>query len=721
MKRAIGIDTETHLIRPGVQFPPVVCLQFYELYQEHPGERWHLFGSPSILHTADLSTDHMNWILDHDLIFGAIVAYDVGVLIGRHPDLKRKWFEAYRDNRVTDICTRQKLLDLAAGCYRGYPGADGEWVHYGYDLDSVQHRYTDIRLKKDSEWRLRYAELEGVPIVEWPEDAVSYALADVRTTAVAFQGQEDCRFTAGADNFPGRDALTDEFNRSRTAFWLKLMSAYGLRTDRDAVYSFARDVQSEYLETAEALTLKGLIKKEYERPREKVREYAEKTGQLHKITDGSGAVTLTSKALIGSGDPILALCAQWDSIKAGLRTGIPSAILGFESLRSAGIASFSYKRDTKAASLLCERTFLQLGLKPPITKGGAIALDKETLSRVSEECEELKDYAELSSLSKTLSTDIPILLSGADYPISSHFEEMEATGRTGSSAPNVQNIRRKAGIRECFIPRHGCVYIDADYSMLELHTHAQICLWLFGYSRLAEILNAGQDPHSQVASVILGMSYEDVIAAKDAGDPHVSNVRDCAKVNNFGRRGGLGDEKLVAYAAKSYGVKITLQMAATLKEAGETTFPEMKDYAKYINGLESFPDSGRFNTVSPHSNRLRADSTYCSAMNTLFQGLGADVATLAGWYLTWACYVDEGSPLYNARPVNFPHDQFLVECDEATAADGAREVERLMNAAGKAVLPDVPVKAKPLLARRWSKLAKRLTDKNGKLIPWEPK
>ncbi len=68
--------------------------------------------------------------------------------------------------------------------------------------------------------------------------------------------------------------------------------------------------------------------------------------------------------------------------------------------------------------------------------------------------------------------------------------------------------------------------------------------------------------------------------------------------------------------------------------------------------------------------------------------------------------------------MNVPHDQFLTECLEAQAADAALEVERLMNAAGKQVLPDVPVKAKPLLARRYSKLAKRLKDERGRLIPW---
>ena len=715
--KVICLDTETHPIQPGVQFPPVVCLQFQTWTDLRP-------MNASILHTRDMTADHLEWVLEHDLIVGAITAYDVGVLINRYPHLIRKWFEAYRDNRVTDIVTRQKLIDLAAGRYRGYATgwvANGrpKWVSFRYNLDDVQFRYSAVRLDKSSQWRLRFGELEPYSVHDWPQEAVDYALLDVRATGWSFVGQErgdseEARIAA--QNFPGRDPLVDQFNQARAAFWLKLMSAHGLRTDKRAVYEFKAEVEQDYAALAEVMVDKKLVRKEYERPRANVIQYAQQKGLAHALYDKHGAITLGSKQLKATGDPILNLCAEWDNIKGGLALGHAPSVHAFQQLQAAGVASFDYKKSQKKLAELTQWAFESTGRPVPVTDKGNIQTDKEVLER--SEHPDLISFAELASLAKTISTDIPILISGADYPIHSHFEELEATGRTGSSAPNVQNVRRKKGIRECFVPRPGNVFADADYSMLELHTHAQICLWLFGYSRLAEILNAGQDPHSQVAAVILGMSYEDVVAAKEAGDPHVSNVRDCAKVNNFGRRGGLGDETLIAYASKAYDVKITPKMAADLKVAGEVTFPEMKDYADYINQLETYPDSGLYNVVQPWSNRLRAETTFCSGMNSLFQGLGADVAKLAGWYLTWACYVETESPLYGARPVNFPHDQFLVEVPEATAHEAALELERLMNAAGKHVLPDVPVKAKPLLARRWSKLAKRTTDQSGRLVPW---
>ena len=70
------------------------------------------------------------------------------------------------------------------------------------------------------------------------------------------------------------------------------------------------------------------------------------------------------------------------------------------------------------------------------------------------------------------------------------------------------------------------------------------------------------------------------------------------------------------------------------------------------------------NLAQPWSGRLRAGCTYCSACNSVYQGLLSDVLR-AGWYLFKACYLRGSMPgadaLYGCRPVNEIHDQFLVE------------------------------------------------------------
>jgi len=283
-----------------------------------------------------------------------------------------------------------------------------------------------------------------------------------------------------------------------------------------------------------------------------------------------------------------------------------------------------------------------------------------------------------------------------------------------SSSPNVMNIRRLKGIRECFVPRKGWVIIDSDYGRLELHTLAQCCLWLLGHSRLAEVLNAGRDPHSEMACMMLGITLEEGEHRED-----FENARDCSKISNFGFPGGLGAATLVSYAAKSYRVYITEERAQELKDYWFQMWPEMREWFNYINNLEWARGTKEYNIRQPYSDRLRAKATFCSASNTLFQGLGADVAKEAGWLIATECYVREDSPLFGCRPVNFIHDQFLVEAPEDRAALAAQRLGELMNLAGAKILPDVPVRASPVLARRWSKNAIEVRNAAGELVPWE--
>jgi hypothetical protein len=287
----------------------------------------------------------------------------------------------------------------------------------------------------------------------------------------------------------------------------------------------------------------------------------------------------------------------------------------------------------------------------------------------------------------------------------------------------------RPGARECFVPRPGWVLIDADYSMLELHTLAQTCFWLLGHSTLGEALRAGKDPHTIVASQILGITYAECKAAiDDETNPlhkAAKNARNCGKAVNFGRPGGLSARTMRSYAVKSYGVSKTEQEWADIIGTWNQTWIEMPQYFALISRFESAPRSGWFNVNYPGLPGFRAGAHYTSACNTMYQRLGAKVAKRAGWYVFKACYVDKGSPLYGARPVNFIHDQFLIEAREEHAHAAALETQRLMNLAGAELLPDVPVKTEPILARRWSKNAKEVTadgtklKDGGVLVPWE--
>ena len=729
--RGIAFDNETHLIRPGVQAPAAVCTSWVEINNDHISRPYIVGGLNG---KEAIVNQYLGWCRTPGLVlYGANTAYDCLTICSLAADLRGydysqevlcETFTKYRKNEITDILTRQKMLDLSAGCYRGYVGEKGKWVHYGYNLDDLQHRWTGKRLNKKEEHdspRLRYGEVANIPIEQWPKQFLDYSYEDAVSTGTVAIIQEQIPDRT-SQNFPGYDPLADQYNQARAAFWLKLCSVWGIRTNAQAVDIFSREVAAEFLWTAEELCGDGLAWKEYKLDRKKLVERIGKLGKMPLITvqgeSGESKLRLAADTLLSVNDPIVSLAAIWQQIRRGLDAGDPKAHEAFKMLEHAGVAEMVYHRSTKVAADRMIRVCMSMNREVKLTDGGGVALDKETCDSTGDPM--LQQYAELSSLGKTMSNDIPALRSGAYFPIHTRFEELLDTGRTSSSGPNIQNIRRRIGIRECFIPRGGCLIVDADYKMLELHTLAQICIWKLGYSALGKALNAGEDPHLRVGATMLSLPYPEALRRYEAGDGTVSNGRDCGKVGNFGIPGGLGAETLVMYAAKSYGVKITLDVAKDIKSNFLSTWIEMPQYFAMVSEWETFADSGSYNVVQPWSNRLRADATFCAACNSGFQGLGADVAKLAGWYLAEAMYTNPRDALFGCRMINFVHDQFLVEAREDIASDAAKSLKHHMDRAALEILPDCPTKANVLLSRVWSKKAKR-TEVNGVLVPWEPK
>lgn len=276
------------------------------------------------------------------------------------------------------------------------------------------------------------------------------------------------------------------------------------------------------------------------------------------------------------------------------------------------------------------------------------------------------------------------------------------------------------GARDCIVPRQGRVFAQADYPQLELYTHAQCNVSWLGFSKLAEALNRGLDPHLAMAASILNISYEEAKANKKR--PDVDAARQTAKVANFGFPGGLGIEKLILFAKKAYGVVLTRESATELKRTWFETWPEMPLYfARLKRRIDE--ETGRVDVESLFTRRFRGSATFCAACNSGFQGLGADCAKNAAWLITRAAYVVSESALFNARVVAFVHDEFILEVDDdASASDAAVELARLMIEGANVYLPDVPIpmaKMEPLLMRRWSKKAEPRKDEKGRLIPWE--
>ncbi len=335
-------------------------------------------------------------------------------------------------------------------------------------------------------------------------------------------------------------------------------------------------------------------------------------------------------------------------------------------------------RDTKAVMAL----MLALGAKARTPKG-AVKIDSEACNDSGHP--DLIKYGRLGEVRSALKNHGKLI---ATNPVHTRYD-LAVTGRT-TSAPNVQNLPRSGGLRECFIPRPGFVFAGADYDQLELRTWAQVCVSKFGRSALAEALNAGLDPHTELS--------------KETGAERQAN-----KGLNFGLPGGMGITRLVAHL-KSYGVIVTPHRAGQLKAAWQKRWPEQAPYFQMCDTPGAL--------VHLFSERVRGGHIpYTEYCNAWFQGLGSDAAKRAGWLVTRACYAEPMSPLYGSYPVLFAHDEFLLEVPKLIAHEAALELARLMVAGANEFLPDVPAKTKPCLSRCYSKSAKPVLDSDGRLIP----
>lgn len=456
--------------------------------------------------------------------------------------------------------------------------------------------------------------------------------------------------------------LEDQYRQTRAAFGLHLISCWGIRTDPKAVSALKRTVGAQHAEALQRCRDAGLVRANGTRNTKEAKRY------------------------------MLEVCAS----------------LEVEPKRTAKWAELQGSGSAK--------------LDDPLF---GVSLDEDACLAVGDDL--LKAYSELTSLTTVINTHVPALENGTSLPIQPAFDSLKDTGRTSckgysANAPTngyqMQNVRRLPGIRECFVPRAGKLFLSADYDGLELRTVAQVCLWSVGYSRLAEALNNGIDVHSDLGARLLGVTYDRFLL--DLKTEHeTKNARQFAKVGNFGFWGMMQPPSFRQYARAMFDIRRTLEECEELHEAWFSKWPETREYFGWIQSLCNNPrklasikqfKSGRHRGLIP--------KTVCS--NTFFQGLGADATKDALYCLQKECYTDCGTALYGCRMVNYVHDEFILEVDEdlTVAREAAKRLVEVMCERAGLWLPDVPPTASPCLMSCWSKKAEPTYDDKGELISW---
>src|SRR5262249_22790605 len=136
------------------------------------------------------------------------------------------------------------------------------------------------------------------------------------------------------------------------------------------------------------------------------------------------------------------------------------------------------------------------------------------------------------------------------------YTTMVRTGRTSCANPNVQQIPRDGDFRQAFVASPGHFLLAVDYSAIELRTLAAACCQRYGQSTLADVIKQGRDPHEHTAAMMLGVPVDEFRQWKhDETRKHqYAAARQAAKAVNFGVPGGLGAQRLMEYAKRTYHV-----------------------------------------------------------------------------------------------------------------------------------------------------------------------
>ena len=286
----------------------------------------------------------------------------------------------------------------------------------------------------------------------------------------------------------------------------------------------------------------------------------------------------------------------------------------------------------------------------------------------------IMDYRMLTKLNSTYAEGLLKVIE-SDGRIHTTFQNLvTATGRLSSTEPNLQNIPVKtdlgAEIRKMFIPKAGCVLVDADYSQIELRVLAHIA----DDQVMQEAFTRGLDVHTVTASQVFGVPAEAVTALQ----------RRHAKAVNFGIVYGISEFSLAEdigvsrYEAKEYidsylahypGVRAYMKnVVADAREIGYTT--TMYGRKRYIPELKS----SNFN-IRQGAERI--------ALNTPIQGTAADLIKLAMIRVDNA--LEKSFP--EAKLILQVHDELIVECPAEIAEQVAQLISREMTQVAQLKVP----------------------------------
>jgi hypothetical protein len=698
-KQIIALDCETFLIGKGQICPKVVCVTFATYNPENPTE---------IL--LDIRTDAQgdtpglikSLLVDPNVIVvGQNIKYDLGCIKNTWPDLVPDIWKALAEGRITDTIIREKLLNLTShGKLEAREMPDGSQEKLRYSLEFLAKKYLGINLHKvktdPGAWRLRYGELSGKTPEEYPPEALNYALGDAEYTLRVYYAQQEQEKNPEG----GPWSCFTEYFRTACDFAFGMFTENGFPIDQEKVSEIEAMLDNELSpEKLPLLIESGLVRPaKPSRPRKNTKKHPDPDGRV--IMTKAKPESVNKQVLK---DLILDTCSASD---------IPVI----------------HTAPTK---------------KYP---DGQISTEGDFIDRLAPYNPVLQQYAQRQAVMKLKTSYLPALQEGIVY---SDYDILKETGRVSSFGgklyPSWNGQQVDPRVRPCCIADPGWVLVSSDFHAIELVSLAQKIYDLFGKSTLRDLILEGVDPHAylgaQLAYVLdQEVGFRDAVGegvtgkyiygcfaeCKTMDDKSLkeffAKYRKLAKPTGLGYPGGLGATTFVKFAKGSYGVDVDEETATMLRDIWHETFPEMRNYFRWVNEQHDPNNDGYLCYESPLG-MYRAGATYCAVANgAALQTPTAEGALGATFDLARACCDPaEKSILFGCKPLLMIHDEFIVMIPEDDLMhERAMEIKRLMEQAMGAILIDMPIRAEPVLMRRWDKKAEPMYDAKGRLQIWEP-
>ena len=322
--------------------------------------------------------------------------------------------------------------------------------------------------------------------------------------------------------------------------------------------------------------------------------------------------------------------------------------------------TFNINSPKQLAEILFEKMGIKGGKK---TKTG-YSTAADVLEKLAPDYPIVSDILEYRGLMKLKSTYAEGLSAciAADGRIHSTFNQtITATGRISSTEPNLQNIpmRMELGrrIRKVFVPKEGYLFMDADYSQIEL----RILAHMSEDAQLIEAYRMEEDIHRITASKVFHTPFEEVTDLQ----------RRNAKAVNFG----------IVYGISSFGLSQDLSISK--KEAAEYieqyfgTYPGVKRFLDHM--VAEAKEKGYVTTMYGRrrpipelssNNFMQRSFGERVAMNSPIQGTAADIMKIA-MIRVWERLHRKN---LKSRLILQVHDELLIE----TEAGEEEQVRRIL-------------------------------------------